>query len=671
MSLEHAPQHPREYAIGRDSDKPIDPPVPSEEGVADQDTHEEDPALREARARFAQFQERFERTINAYFGTPDIPFTMRPPGPGESGGWYIDLENVRVNADPTFFIERGYEESEALFATFHEAEHFRDMAQDPDAYRVLFERINAQTDVAPSYPAALGRLYNCLDDVLVNKAVMARWKAGVEAKNALYPKLFPSAALEVHPETGMSTPRHRQFMYALLRGAMLPDEELTLDEDVREAIDRVNTLGEGTGTLLDHLTGVDFNGRSLRGATERFVLIQSRIESAFRELYARDLEDRTAQPPSDEGGDTGSGGGDQAPGRSDETGTTAESHEPADPFGDDPFGGAVPDPVDFKDVLDELNKLRAALKEKRKQDFKDAMGVEKGDYEAYMRDYRQVDRYIERLADIFEDVIARRKTMRRRLRRSSKDGPLLDHRKAAIAVAEIQAGNSEPRVMLDYEPYETIDNVPSGIQFSLLCDGSGSMKEGEEGKVREQEQRKIAVLVMEAFAEFRRRIEEKKRAGDDLQLDVETEVRIFSDTDSVAKPMSDALTHVDRVAMRKKLMALPHEGTNEVSSLKNMQLEQCTGDVVARLQQGDLKKIVLILTDGESQNEGELRQEVRALEALGQSDRDRPTVVVAAIGFAGGRNVTTTYAPYGYYAEKMDDIPDIFVQFLREMLETV
>jgi hypothetical protein len=227
-------------------------------------------ALKEARKEWLSFGARHEGTINAYFGTPDVPFTMKP------GGWYIDLENIRVNADPTFFLEKGYSESESLFTTFHEAEHFRDMIQNPGLYKHFFERAKTRKDVHAAYPKILQRLYNCVDDILVNNAVMSRWSAGRKAKDVLYPKLFPRGDFR-------GQPRHRQLMYALLREAMLPKEPIQLDPDVQTELD---TLHKKLGVGLSRLTSVDHLGRAKEkeiGGNQyhRFVLMDQMVEPGF------------------------------------------------------------------------------------------------------------------------------------------------------------------------------------------------------------------------------------------------------------------------------------------------------------------------------------------------------------------------------------------------------
>jgi len=64
----------------------------------DESKSERELALAEAQEEFGEFFSGLEKTINAYFGTPDMTFSVRPEG------WYIDLEDIRVNADPTFLV---------------------------------------------------------------------------------------------------------------------------------------------------------------------------------------------------------------------------------------------------------------------------------------------------------------------------------------------------------------------------------------------------------------------------------------------------------------------------------------------------------------------------------------------------------------------------------------
>ena len=232
--------------------------------------------LAEAREKWGDFFKRFGGTIGAYFGTPDITITVEP------GGWYIDLKNIRMNVDPTFFLEQGYSESESLFATFHEAERFRDMTIDPYAYTSLFDRIDQTANIHKAYPDELSKFYNCLDDVLVNKKVMKRWKAGIKAKNVIYPKLFHSNNLTKHPFAP-------QFMYALLRREMIPSEEVIVHEEVQAALEKWDLLGGAQRNATAILTAVNEIGDAQLPPMKRFAIIETLAEPLFKDLFLRDI----------------------------------------------------------------------------------------------------------------------------------------------------------------------------------------------------------------------------------------------------------------------------------------------------------------------------------------------------------------------------------------------
>ena len=602
---------------------------------------------REARERCERFQSRNEKLVNGYFGTPDVTFTLRA---GE--GAYIDLKIIRVNIDPKLLFEYGMTDSEALFVVFHEAEHFRDMIRNPDAYADNFERIKSETAPHAAFPKALHRLFNCVDDILVNKAVMARWKAGGSVKDPLYRKLFANPVLNVGADDA-PIPRHRQFMYALLRRAMLPDEATIVDADVEEAIREATFRGEGKKDRLALMTNVDRLGKSALDPEDRFTVMWKEFVPIFKLLYEQDLVDRKPKP--------GEGKGKGKPG---EPGESSEG----DPFGADPNDSAIPDPIDYDDAISGAQNINKAISDKMKNDFENTFGVTREDFDLYKRDYDAVEGHIEELSRVFDDVIDRRKTSRRVLRKSVRDGVMLDPRKAAIAVAEMRAGNDEPQVELSYERRETIRNLPSAFRFILIGDGSGSMK----GNEKEVLQRKLAVLITEALAEFQARLDRERRRGEDIKLEIETEVRIVADGDAIVKPLSTELSHPDRVKMGKALRNLPGGRNNEPVAFAAIEREQLDSETAEKLRNGELKMVVLFLTDGETDSAAVGRCIDRIEGLVGEAKAGAGNgLVIAGIGFGDGVSAKETYKPNGYYAESFDRVPDIFKKFLEEFLETI
>ncbi|MBP6886044.1 MAG: hypothetical protein KBC02_02270 [Candidatus Pacebacteria bacterium] len=616
---------PQETIRREESDDTI-PPVP---GSDERVPLPKDVERQNARRGFEAFRERFGQTLSAYFGTAGIEFTFEP------GGWYIDLEKLRVNADPQFFMDRGYSESEALFASFHEAEHFLDMTRDQAAYDRLFDRFQGSEDVA--YGKALSRLYNCLDDILVNRSVMSRWASGVSARDALYPKLFPSAVLNRHPGTGEAQPRHRQFMYALLRRAMMPHEEVDIDPEVQEAIARAVGRGPNAPSLTTLITEVDALGRGTLTPQQRFTLIEKRIEPVFKALFDADMQEKK--------------GGDPTPGG-----------PPSDDFGDDPFEGGIPDPIDQATLQKGLKKLREKQKAKK---FEEVMGVSQEDFKTYQRDYEKIKPYIASLAAVFDRVISRRIHVRRVLRKPAKEGVMVDPKRVAPAIGALRAGGGEQEVMVQFEQERSLENRPTEFEFSLVCDGSGSMSMSSEKKLM---QRRLAVLIMEALALFRAKITDARGEGEDIRLDVRSSARVFSDSCEVIKPLSDSLTHVERVQLHKKLGQLPGNGNQEEVFFDDIEKREMQPATLAKLTRGDLKKIVLVLTDGESSAET-IKARIRALDAKTSTAEASDPFVIAGIGFAGGESAVATYAPHGYYADTFDQITTIFTTFMQEILD--
>lgn len=597
-----------------------------------------------AERRFGEFAEAMEKTLNSYFGSKEIKFTCKP------GGWYIDLEKIEVNADPKFFIERGYSEPEALFAAFHEAEHFRDMIQNPDEYRRVFDYFKTRTDISPGYPKALQRLYNCIDDVLVNKVVMTRWAAGSKVKTALYPKLFPSSNLRIAGKPPSVQPFHRQFMYALLREAMLPDETCEVSPEVRAEIDAFQAR-LGHVKTLDFLTSVNPGSQAAQNdAEERYNFMRFALEPIFERLYKLDLENKRNQE-----GENGEGGSGEGDGREDD-------------FSDDPFDDAIPDPMNPDELFDQVQKINEKLSQKKDDEFKKALGVEKRDFLAYQKDYKKIEKYISKLSEVFDQVIDRRKSYRRKLRKRVKEGPMLDSRLAAVGYAEIKAGQEDPAIMLDYEKIEQIRNMPNGLEFTIVCDGSGSVSTNP---LRSRLERQLAVLAMEAFAEFRNRIEKEKRKGERIDLDIKTETRIFSDDDKVVQPLSNKFDHISRVRLHKALSGMPGGQNNEPATFDAIRREQFDRQTCNRLAKGELKKIIIFLTDGET-DETAIKTRMKDLYSLaGTTKSGTSNLVIAGIGFADGKKAVSTYAPNGYYAASFDEISDIFVKIVEKILEDV
>lgn len=614
-----------------------EPPVESP-AAGSEETVRLTEALDVSRERFQKFQEKYGTLVAQYAGTRGFAWTCEP------GGFFIELKKtpIRINVDPSFFFNEGYPDAASLFGVFHEIGHFLDMVIDTKAYDRQFSHEDAQASVHPAYPEALSELYNCLDDVMDNNGVVRRWRGGSDVRSELYKnKLLPHANLrEAH---GEPQPKHRQFMYALLREAMLPEERCEVDPDVRQAIEEWQSRAQGGA--MNALCHVTPEGRASRKPQERFDLIAYTVEPVFQRFFEEDL--KNFKPPQKKGdGEEG----EAAPGA---------------PFPPDPFAKAAPHSVDPKKILDAVKKALAAKAGKAKSDFEKIHGVEEKDFNAYRKDFLKVEEYVKALSKVFDDVIQRRISYYRRLRKPSRDGVVLDPHKGAIAIAAIKSGNVEPIVMLDFERKERIRQLPDEFEFTVVADGSGSMS----GNAKEVMQRRLAVLALEAFADFRERVEKARRGNKPIRMSVKSEVRIFSDEDYPAKELSPTLTHVERVSVHKKLSSLPGGGTQLVPTLARLEDEQLTTATVKKLQSGKLKKVIIVLTDGDI---GDAYQEkIAALYAragIKPMEKEKGSLVIAGIGFDDGRKAEEGFAPNGHYAEHYGQVQEIFRKILAQVL---
>lgn len=573
-----------------------------------------------------------QRTIEAYAGREAINFTVKP------GGWYIDLETGRTNVDPKFFLDKGYGESEALFATFHEMEHFRDAASDPEAYRALFKDIDSLGKVRPTYPKKMKQFVNCVDDIMVNRVVMGRWASGDKAKDVLYPKLFPSSDFT-------DQPKHKQMMYTLLRETMLPDERCVVSDDVREIIDKYNarTLASAKRKTIDVLTG--FSSRKQRAgmeAKDRYSHMMVVLEPMFRKLFLDDVKNfRESQEK-----EKGEGKGDDSP----------------DPFEDGPLDEAIGDPISSEDILNEIDKYVAEKNKRTNDEFEKLMGVEKKDFDAYARDFKEIEPYLEQMSELFDRLIQERISYRQRLSKPGKEGPALNPGTLAMGAAAIKAGNLEPEMFLDYEPEKVVEKHPSRIELSLRADGTGSV-DSDTAKIVAQ--RRTVILFLEAIQLFREKVAEANFHGAGLELQLVTDIEQFSETVKGVLPATNQISHPMRVGVFKELTTGLLKGSNNEVPMFEGLLDDLTPEKIEEMKKGDLKKVVIVLTDGGT--------EVNAKSYVAQLKEKAGTekgYAFGAIGYGSdGKSVESVYHPNGTYAPQVVQLAKKFEEILGKMLE--
>ncbi|PIZ53308.1 hypothetical protein COY25_03705, partial [Candidatus Uhrbacteria bacterium CG_4_10_14_0_2_um_filter_41_7] len=136
------------------------------------------------------------------------------------------------------------------------------------------------------------------------------------------------------------------------------------------------------------------------------------------------------------------------------------------------------------------------------------------------------------------------------------------------------------------------------------------------------------------------------------------------------KPLSSNLTHKERVEFRSKLINLPGGSNNEVTTFNAIIDEQFNRERINSIVAGETKKIIIFLTDGESDTSAIQAARNRMMNLVRRRDGSS-SLVIAGIGFDGGQSAVSTYAPDGYYANSIDELPTIFETFISKILSDI
>lgn len=138
-------------------------------------------------------------------------------------GWAINPETGEGTYDPRFFTEKGYHESQALFASLHEIDHVTELAEllETGKGRKIWENLKRKKQKQERTHL----LHNCVTfDLADNKRVLQIAPSMSEDMTALYrEKLFPVKDFR-------DQPMHLQMLNAILRKSMLPDESVAVEQ---------------------------------------------------------------------------------------------------------------------------------------------------------------------------------------------------------------------------------------------------------------------------------------------------------------------------------------------------------------------------------------------------------------------------------------------------------
>lgn len=187
-------------------------------------------------------------------------------------GWAFDFQNRRLVYDPKFFIERGYNLQETLFATTHELmAHYGELLRDPELILREAKRYSQKSHIH--------LLYNIFEDVLGNRRIVAELPFLEKTREALYrEKMFPQTDYTKNAS-------HVQFAYGFIRQMMVPGEPVQLGPEAQAALDKLRSFGSDRLDVLDLVTTPTIDPK------DRFRIMRTIVEPIYRELYEKDLEE--------------------------------------------------------------------------------------------------------------------------------------------------------------------------------------------------------------------------------------------------------------------------------------------------------------------------------------------------------------------------------------------
>ncbi len=539
-----------------------------------------------------------EKAISDYTGQSGLRFEM-----GDS--WSFDIEKGHGTFDPVFFYRKGFSEAECMWAVCHEMERLLDWLRDPDGYSELYGRIGKER--------RLDLLYQYLNDILADREVDRRFPAHRETRNYFYGSiLFPRVDYS-------SAPKHLQYITAMMRERMLPVEAMILSPDVRKELKALaNIDGEGTD-LVDLVTDPTARPR------DRFGLIRDYIEPVYERFFKEDVNERRSRQQqkteksddvqkgeSVKGGPLGSergfiedesirrrdrklSGQPQKMPRSDEELFAVEYDESEE---------KLPHAFSRKEARDEIEReMKRQIEESRtaeqmaKEQFRSQHGVTAEEIEDYAEEYRRIETHIQPLRGVFERIISTRKEVRRRLKERAAQGVIIDPSQIAQAYIDARSGVWGSRTQLKVAKEEFDENKPKDFEFTLICDLSGSMNENWPGG-KSYEQKSSSILIAEALDEFEKRLK-GERLEKNVDLHVLTEVRGFHSDDEELKPLSDSIDFHTRVKISRRLDSCTGGRTADYKSLARV-AAKIDDETRKRIESKDLKKVLILITDGGS-----------------------------------------------------------------------
>ncbi len=566
---------------------------------------------RDARERAEIFISEHAESLGAIMGVTGIKIEV-------GSGWATVLKTGTVTVDPSFFIEQGYRPDWVNYGLMHEVSaHLVGVINDPEQTRERMDFVGSDE--------SKHLFINILEDIAGNRRIHSLLPRQRDVAHEVYSeKLFPEEDLT-------EIPRHFQFLYKLIREEMIVGSQTAVLPEVDDAISSIRDIN---GQDVIELS----TSRIIKGTNEelsrsvQFQLWMEYIYPKFEELLELDRQD-----PNFKKGESGEPGepGDQS--ESSESGESGEegdsnngeknsSNANFDEYYADYETNRHPEPIDheeLEDILEEsINKQKQDQKEAREntpaKKAEKRLRDELGDRFKFRGPYRaaleRVRPQIDEMREFFSTLLDERVIQIRRLKRASSDGMILNPSALSQTIVDLKTGiKNPPEAFLDYDKHEKETQANGRFDCYLAVDCSGSM----EG-VRTAEAQKAALIFLEGLSAFQKDIESRQQQGSiDLDWDVRSSVYAFSTGAELIKPLTSSLTEKERLDVFSSINN-PAGTTEDFMALESI----CEGiklELGSKPENKNRRRIVIVLTDGESANPERLASSINELNKLNVS----------------------------------------------------
>lgn len=617
-------------------------------------------------------------------------------------GFRTNMETGKVTVDPSFFVEQGYRPEWCMYGTLHELRaHLKEFINHP--------RLTEEKNKFFVKSKAHGIFVNILDDITGNNGVHKILPSMEEVARDVY-----SERLFV-PTDYTSSPLHLQFLYGLIRREMVPQEDVTIDPMVEEAIDRLRHYGKNKQDALAFV----FN--PFTKPDQRWKVMERIIWPEYDALLQEDKTrrkskgDQNRQPKGDDEGapdennqgpsdDENSGGNNESP--PDEGNNEGNNPNPSeddnkegsDDFGDDYKdywdGHAEPfteeDAEDLKtliqiminngevSVIDKNSELgegsgKGDGDRKGQHSEKKGGGSESGSsvdggaikmmeaeagvgYSVILEYRNKLDELwpiIEDLEEFYEALLTERAALYFSKLRNRPEGELDDGMLADI-VANVLSHQEVGDVYTDITESRAETIAHGGFNYFLLLDTSSSM-DGEKAETV----RDVAVALIEGLDSCHQKVLEKEEEfGFDSSLDVSTSVILFDNDLRILKPIGDTLTEKERMKVFQQT-TLTKGWTHDYKALeqvkKNIEELRKSGVDTNRLN------VIIVVTDGYSSNSSRCTLAVQAL-------RDMENTIVIGVGVEDEGAAEEQYEPHGQSLPSVDDLAATMIDIVKHQI---